>query len=393
MSSSSEKVTLTASCLCGTYKYSTTIPASDLPLPGHTCHCTSCRHLCGSLHTSLITWPEPRANVDISGLKVFSAWERFDLLFCPTCSSPMFCAFRDPEKNLGVVTGTLGNVDVGDRQLIKLGGMGYVLDTQDGGASPWICALNGDGVDLKSYEEMTPGRGQEAKELPADWPRPSTLPELKAKEEDSVPIRCKCGGVDLLLRRGEYQDTSEEDLPSCVEPASRKLKASFCACNSCRLQSGSDIFYWTFTETKYLSFGKDDSKAFPKDIFDLKHLIDTKDPAIGTMKYYTSSPDVCRYFCGTCSAVVFYASGNRPQIVDVAVGLLDSKYGARVENMLSWPFGKTMSFQEDGDGGWRESLFERLRSKAEDWRVARGYPKNWKSKEEYENIHQDDDQR
>jgi hypothetical protein len=32
-----------------------------------------------------------------------------------------------------------------------------------------------------------------------------------------------------------------------------------------------------------------------------------------------------------------------------------------------------------------------LRSKAEDWRVARGYPKNWKSKEEYENIHQDDD--
>jgi hypothetical protein len=90
---------------------------------------------------------------------------------------------------------------------------------------------------------------------------------------------------------------------------------------------------------------------------------------------------------------VFYASGNRPQIVDVAVGLLDSKYGARVENMLSWPFGKTMSFQEDGDGGWRESLFERLRSKAEDWRVARGYPKNWKSKEEYENIHQDDDQR
>ena len=36
----------------------------------------------------------------------------------------MFCAFRDPEKNLGVVTGTLGNVDVGDRQLIKFGGMG-----------------------------------------------------------------------------------------------------------------------------------------------------------------------------------------------------------------------------------------------------------------------------
>lgn len=298
----------------------------------------------------------------------------------------MFCAFKDPARNLGVVTGTLGNVDVGDRELIKFGGMGYVLDTEDGGASPWICALNGDGVDLKSYEEMPPGRGQEAKEMPADWPQRSTLPELKTKEEDSVPIRCKCGGVDLLLRRGDYEHVSEEDLPSNVEPVSRKLKVSFCACNSCRLQSGSDVFYWTFAETKYLSFGKSDGKAFPTDVFDLKDLIDAKDPAVGTMKYYTSLPDVHRFFCDTCSAVIFYTTGNRRQIVDIAIGVLESKDGARVESMLSWPFGKTMSFQEDGDGGWRESLYERLRSKAEEWRVARGYPKNWTSEEQYEDI-------
>jgi hypothetical protein len=298
----------------------------------------------------------------------------------------MFCAFRDPARNLGVVTGALGNVDIGDRQLVKFGGMGYVLDTKDGGASPWICALNGDGVELKSYEEMPPGRGPSAKEMPEDWPGFSTLLELQGKREDSVPIRCKCGGVDLLLRRGDYEHVSEQDLPSNVDPASRKLKASFCACDSCRLQSGSDVFYWTFVETKYISFGKDHSKSFPADIFKLNDFIDAKDPVIGTLKYYKSSPNVHRYFCDTCSAVIFYATGVRRHIVDVAVGVLNSEAGARVENMLSWAYGKTMSGQEDGDDGWRESLYERLRSKADEWRVARGYPKTWTSREQYEDI-------
>ncbi len=287
---------------------------------------------------------------------------------------------------MGVVTGALGNVDVGDRQLIKFSATGFVGDTKDGGASPWMVALNGDGVDLKRYKYFVPGRGQEAEELPADWPTASTLPELKTKEEDSVPIRCKCGGVDLVLHRGDYKHMSEEELPSNVEPVSRKLKAGFCGCDSCRLQSGSDVFYWTYTETKNLSFGKDSSKAFPKDLFALNDLIDAKDPAVGTLKYYNSSPDVYRHFCDTCSATVLYTCGKRPQIFDVAVGLLESSDGARVENMLYWPFGKTFSFQEDGNGGWRESLFERLRSKAEEWRIARGYPKNWKTSDEYEDI-------
>ena len=71
----------------------------------------------------------------------------------------MSCAFGDQTRNLGVVTGTLGNVDVGDSQLIESGGIRYVLDTEDGGASPWMSALNGGGVDLKSYGRMPPGLG------------------------------------------------------------------------------------------------------------------------------------------------------------------------------------------------------------------------------------------
>jgi hypothetical protein len=298
----------------------------------------------------------------------------------------VFCAFKDPDRNLGVVTGALGNIDVGDRQLIKFGGMGFVADTKDGGASPWLCALNGDGEELKSYEGVVAGRGPDAKELPADWPSSSTLPELKTKEEDSVPIRCKCGGVDLVLNRADYKNMTEDELPFNADTVTRKLRASFCGCNSCRLQSGSDVFNWTYAETKYISFGKDGSKAFPKDMFALNKLIDAKDPAVGTLKYYNSSPGVSRHFCDTCSAVVFYTCDTRPEIFDIAVGLLESEDGARVESMLAWSFGKRFSYQEDADGGWREALYERLRGKAEEWRVARGYPKTWKSSESLEDI-------
>jgi len=179
-----------------------------------------------------------------------------------------------------VVTGALGNVDIGGRQLIKFGGQGFVADTEDGGATPWLCALNGEGEDLKRYESVVAGRGPGAKELPADWPQSSTLPELKAKEEESVPIRCKCGGVDLVLQRGDYKHMAEDQLPSNVEPVSRKLKAGFCGCNSCRLQSGNDVFNWTYAETKYISFGKDSTKDFPSDMYVLNELIDAKYTAV-----------------------------------------------------------------------------------------------------------------
>jgi hypothetical protein len=170
---------------------------------------------------------------------------------------------------------------------------------------------------------------------------------------------------------------NQEALPWNVDPTTHKLLADFCGCDSCRLQSGLDVFTWAFAEMKQVSFSKDPSTPFPNHMADLNELIDAHDPAIGTLRYYKSSPEVSRYFCGNCSACIFYANGKRPTFVDIAVGVLEAPDGARAEGMLSWAYGVDVSFREDGDGGWREGLFSRVEKDAEEYRVARGYPRNW----------------
>jgi hypothetical protein len=290
----------------------------------------------------------------------------------------MFFVFPGDDTKLGVLTGVLSNVD---EELVKFGGraggMGFVRDTMDGGASPWLMHANADSVPLKWFEDGGLRCG-DAKEMPANWPPQENLTGYSAKKEDAIPIRCKCKGVDFVLHRGDYEGVEKEDLPWNIDPVTHKLLVGMCACISCRLQSGVDVFYWTFSEMKNISFPPSSSHAtFPTHMLALNALIDTKDPAVGTLTYYNSSPNAYRYFCRTCSACVFYAKGARPTFVDIAVGALEASDGARAEGMLSWPFGARLVFQEDGDGGWREGLYERVRRGAEEYRIQRGYAKNY----------------
>lgn len=66
-----------------------------------------------------------------------------------------------------------------------------------------------------------------------------------------------------------------------------------------------------------------------------------------------------------------------PHHLDVAVGVLEASDGARAEGLLSWPYGARISYREDGDGRWREKLFDNVEKSAEEYRISRGYPKNW----------------
>lgn len=56
----------------------------------------------------------------------------------------------------------------------------------------------------------------------------------------------------------------------------------------------------------------------------------------GTLKSFRSSDRVTRYFCGHCGAMVFWTGEDRPELIDVAVGLLDAESGARAEDWLKW---------------------------------------------------------
>ncbi|KAJ4292069.1 hypothetical protein N0V90_009968 [Kalmusia sp. IMI 367209] len=323
-------------------------------------------------------WPEPRANVDASGLKAYTFSATYEILFCGTCSTPMFFAdTQDLDKQLGVFTGTIKN-DPGD--LVKITSHIFVGDTKDGGASMWLRKPNPDRTEVMRYKERAEKEnGKPAEALPYDWPPSDYLTGFELKKNVPVPIWCKCKGVNLMWHQGNYNGTTEKQLPWFVDPATRKALGGFCACESCRLFGGVDVWNWAFAELKDISFSDmTQEPRFPDSSTDLQALVDAKDPSIGTLTYYTSSPGVQRFFCSNCSACIFYGADDRSQMVDVAIGVMEASDGARAEGYLSWAYGGAISRLDENTGGWRGDLLSRVAEEGEDWRISRGYPKNWR---------------
>ncbi|KAJ4983521.1 DUF636 domain-containing protein [Stagonosporopsis vannaccii] len=373
-------ITLTSHCLCKANIFTTHVNKSELPLPAAPiCHCWSCRHVTGCLYTSHMRWPEPRDNVDVSKLKAFSFTPGSNLLFCPTCSTPMFWELlSEPGRPLSVHTGTLVNDEVMPFKFTK---QTFVDDTIDGGASVWLQHANGDESECGRFKmRAADSAGEEV--VPDDWPSAETLTGFEKQTGESVAICCKCRGVDLVLKRGNYEGIATDQLPWNVDPDTHKLLTVLCGCDSCRLQGGIDVWYWAFVSMEHLSAARTDA-PFPTSKQGLKESIDRKDPVTGSLAYYTSTTKagVIRFFCSTCSATVFFGEDGHPRSLDLSVGLLDAPEGARAEGFLSWAFGE-IDFEQDADGGWRAHHFDALKKDSENWRVTRGYPKNWKRLEE-----------
>ncbi|OAQ81570.1 hypothetical protein VFPBJ_04154 [Purpureocillium lilacinum] len=404
-------ITITARCLCKAHSVTASLPASSLPLEGTYCHCTSCRHMTGALHSSSVKWPGDPAAVRALRLREYDFSPRLKILFCGACGSPMFWGDGDeaPQLEPGAASGNgdggfeafmgvLSNNDVsGGGGLLRVKDHIFVGDTVDGGAAVWMRHLLGDssssgGGPIPCYAGW---RDKSEPVDPADMAaqardRPSKPPP------ESVPVHCRCRGVDLVLRRGAaaadfsaLKDASQ--LPFFVEPATHKLLASFDACDSCRTSFGTDVINWTFALLKHIDFAPSTSTStstasststspFPDSSLDLKAAVSVpaadRDPRLGTLAYYASSDDVQRYFCSRCSASVFYAVDDRPDMVDLAVGLLDAPEGARAESVLSWALGD-MGWADDMKGGWREELGAYIKKNAEDWRIKSGIPVPW----------------
>lgn len=366
-------ITLTSQCLCKANTFTAEVSKSTMPLPARICHCTSCRRVTGSLYTTHARWPEPRTKVDVSKLTAYSFSECSNLLFCPTCSTPIFWEMlAEPGQPLGVFLGTLANDEVTPIRFVE---QAFVGDTVDGGASAWLQHPNPEGSECRRFKFEAKGSAADAV-LPRDWPSADQLTGYKKKIGSQLSIRCKCNGIDFIIKHGDYSGLEKDQLPWNIDPETHKLLTVFCGCDSCRLQGGIDIWFWTYIEMKYLSAAQHNVE-FPSSCHQLKSFIDKHDPAVGSLAYYASSTGVLRFFCGTCSATVFFAEDSRPEFLDVAVGLLDAPDGARAEGFLSWSLGM-VERGEDAKGGWRQGLFDRVEKEVEDWRLARGYPKNWR---------------
>ncbi|KAI5461799.1 hypothetical protein BGZ63DRAFT_386673 [Mariannaea sp. PMI_226] len=384
MADSQDTIPITVECLCKAHKFEALITPEDLPLKASCCHCDSCRHFTGSLFACDVTWPGVFDDIRRSDLRRYGFSPHITILFCGTCSSPMFFHQTRPGKDevFGAFSGVLSNPAVPN--LVKIVDHIFLGDTLDGGASVWMRHKNQDGTTARRWKA---GRDV-SDDLGQDWPPVGDYVNANDKTgPNELPLWCHCKGVNFILRRGdaEFAAMDSQDLPWFVEPTNYKYLASFDACNSCRLSFGSNIVNWTFALLQHLDFPagshhQASTRPFPQTTEELKKAIMAKDrdPRLGTLALYESSPGVQRYFCSRCSASVFYAAEDRSEMVDVAIGLLESSSGARAEDFLVWGFGSDVGSKNDVAGGWRQQFVDAVQGEAEAWRIGRGYPKTWK---------------
>lgn len=398
-------VPLTAQCLCKTHKFTTTVPRTSLPLKATTCHCNSCRRFTGALYTIDAPWHGDFEAIRQSTLKWYDFSPNLNILFCGACSSPMFwdSPLRDAEtgeaigRKFTVFVGALSNK--GPENLVEAGAHMFIGDTRDGGASMWMRGINGDKAPLvRRFKDMK----HESEELTEDWPGFITKHLPGQEKQDEVPVRCHCGGVDLVFLRREaereFTAKNADDLPRVVDPVSRKYVAGFDACDSCRLSFGSDFSNWAFVFLRHIAFSARKGQPepgdvsipgrFPQTLRDLHAAVsgsppgDDKDARLGTLEVYRSSQGVKRYFCSHCSACVFYADeGKHADMVDLAIGVVHAEEGARAEESFQWLLGGPIRHRDDMAGGWRGTWLKAVEGEAEAWRKARGFPEWWRQLE------------
>lgn len=182
-------------------------------------------------------------------------------------------------------------------------------------------------------EEAGGGKGEEDGELEKGKER---------KKGKVLRAECYCKGVRFSILPPSSPAAFDAFPPaerSIVPRDKTKWYALHDPCTSCRLASGSPILSWLFTTRPHLQLP--DGSPWPQ-----YHVF-------GTVRVYESSEGVKRVWCGRCGAKVAYVHESRPEVVDVAVGLLvDEGDGEGVlhKGSLEWRTGLS---EFKGDAVWK----------------------------------------
>lgn len=320
------------SCACQRVIGSAKVPSSSLPLLYSICHCNICRHQTGLLCGSYVTLGQRTTEFKVEGSLV--EYKTSDLVtryFCSHCGTNVWLQDKR-EDGPDVCSGAFDKVN----GIIELKNQIFVGDTIDGGQSTWIPDKN-----IAAWE----GFSKESKLVNIEG---DTSLKVDAVEAPELRAYCQCKGVQFKITR---PNQSSKDLyspwPDLVKPyhsespenkqdikwwlraGDTKYLAGICGCNSCRLSSGFDIQPWAFVPKRNIL--QLDGKPLNFET--------------GSLKQYESAQGIYRNFCGTCGATAFWHCDERPELIDVSVGLLDAKEGARAESWLQW-WTDRISFEE-----------------------------------------------
>ena len=229
----------------------------------------------------------------------------------------------------------------------------WVSDTGDGGIAAKMRRLGGRDVPCykgwqSDYKEL---KGKKAETFSIDEMRKMAenaendkLPE----KEELMEVRCHCGGVDLRVKRADFSK-EKSDLKEKWTEAGDRYIAQFCACRSCRLQSGVSLQPWTYIPPSNFTVASTGKEA----VFGRPGCEKGANEGT-TLAHYWSSEDVCRSFCGRCGASLFYWCDDRPAVVDLSIGVIRAK-GIMAMDWVSWRW--RVSWEEECvDNEMREAI-------------------------------------
>lgn len=310
-------------CLCGRTNLTVTLAAEIFPVDVSLHHSDAARHGTGMLFASYLPLARPPV---YEGCTEYILSKETSCLFCETCSCHLICHHKLNEECM-VASGVIRHV--GD--VIKVAQHEIINETVDGGVVSFTQTAQGH---IKRLSGEIGGKQMLINNTDSIAAQQQPLGVV-----DKTLAQCHCHAVrffmtppnslsekislpwpDVLVPYHSGSSENFEDAKWWPRANKTKYLAGLCACRSCRLSAGFPIQAWAFIPMTNLL--DDDGRPFHMDSRDLRRFI--------------SSLGVYRESCKTCGATVFWHSDERPDLIDVSVGLLRAPSGARADTLLEW---------------------------------------------------------
>ncbi|TEB23356.1 hypothetical protein FA13DRAFT_1418703 [Coprinellus micaceus] len=325
--------------------------------------------------------PSPDGDGDLVAYRTSENAIRY---FCSMCSAHLIFRYLGTPREEGeggeregafwcVAAGALERTE----GIVKVGYHIWVEDTLDGGLADHFRTLEGE--DLPRYR-----RGPKSDEIALRW-RSETLNQTpNSTNDDTLHISCHCQSNQYKITRPNFESylpysaypdllhphdiahlskvRNSADVKWWLRPLGSshptKYFAGHCTCEYCRKTSGFEIQSWAYVPRSNILDQEGNSVVLQPpekdEVAEMREELarigvegsgegekkveaEPEDPRPKGLKQYISSPGRYREFCRTCGATVFAWQIGRPDLLCIAVGLVDeSQAGARAESWFEW---------------------------------------------------------
>lgn len=340
-------------CLCGSISEpGSLLSDQETPVYAEMCHCDTCRYTTGALGVPFSPLKSSPSAITLDKLQAYKSSDTVTRYFCPTCGCS--CVFYTaPRTQWYFISGAIEHnpaieAPAGLNNIFKVMRHAHILDTKDGGLAPFLLQLGDRSVPTWAGIPPPLSGPQGSFDLPHEkvlsfLGASSKNTRLPLKEDSFLTAACHCGGVNLLIKRANH---APGDKSRCNYPADpTKYPTYLCACRSCRLSTGISLFPWTLVNAENVFSGNTTLDSRARITFGLDASTPDANPGL-SLKHYWSSHDTCRSFCGKCGAAISYWCAQRPEELDITVGILRSDDGSLARKWLGWVWGEC-SFSEE----------------------------------------------